>query len=253
MYAEYARWRFVMSNGAARSHPSAGPAAAVLLTIVLLVGCDRFPRDPDDTLETVLATGQMSVAVVDNPPWVILDGDAPPSGAEVALVEAFADDLGVEVAWRRLSAFAALEGLAQGELDLAIGGFTEKAVSPHAGAAPTYAYFSDALVVAARPSAEVPSDLEGQVIFVPTDVMAAKLVRDRGAVAVGDMDDQIDLAVVPHWRIESLGFLPTGTKLRQDKHVMAAPQGENGWIMRLDRFLRSEAAGMDERLREFQE
>jgi hypothetical protein len=62
---------------------------------------------------------------------VLLSG----SGTEVALIEEFAEELGVAVEWRPLSAFAALEGLEQGEVDLAIGGFTQSEVSRHAGAA----------------------------------------------------------------------------------------------------------------------
>ena len=241
-----------MNEATPRDRRFLRPTAIIILMIGLLVGCDEFPRDPDDTLVTVLATGQMTVGVVDHPPWVILDDDAPPLGAEVGLVQSFADGLKVDVEWRRLSAFAALEGLEQGELDLAIGGFTQKAVSPHAGAAPTYAYFSEALVVAARPGTAIPPDLEGRVVFVPADVMAAKLVREKGGAPTTETHDQIDLAAVPHWRVASLGLLPTGTRLRQEKHVMAVPQGENAWIMRLERFLRSEAAGMDDRLREHQ-
>jgi polar amino acid transport system substrate-binding protein len=225
--------------------------ALLLLSVGLLDGCDEwdFPRDPDRTLQTVLATREMTVAAVDHPPWVILGSDAPPSGAEVALIEAFADELGVEIDWRRLSAFAALEGLEQGELDLAIGGFTQKDVSPHAGAAPTYGYFTEALVVAGLPGAAIPTDVEGRVIFLPADVMAADLVRAEGALPTTEMEEDVGLVAVPHWRIESQGLLPTGVRLRQDKHVMAVPQGENAWIMRLERFLRSQSTPMDDRLR----
>ena len=226
-------------------------AATFLLFTGLLGGCDDadFPRDPNHTLETVLSADEMVVGAVEHPPWVILDGNAPPAGAEVELVQAFADELGVDVTWRRLSAFDALEGLEQGKLDLAIGGFTRKAVSPHAGAAPTYAYFTEALVIAARPEAAIPREMEGEVVFVPPEVMADKLVREKGAVPMAAMGGGIDLVAVPHWRIGTLGFLPTGTKLRQEKHVMVVPQGENAWLMRLETFLRSEANDMGDRLR----
>jgi polar amino acid transport system substrate-binding protein len=98
------------------------PLRQVLVSAVLLASlaaCDDpgFPRDPDGTLESVLDTGQMTVAVAHHPPWVITDGDRP-SGAEVALIEEFADELGVTVAWRPVAAFTALEGLEQGEIDL---------------------------------------------------------------------------------------------------------------------------------------
>lgn len=229
-------------------------ALALLLVAGLLGGCDEagFPRDPDRTLQTVLSTGEMTVAAVDSPPWVILAGDAPPSGAEVALVQAFADELGVEIDWRRLSAFAALEGLEQGDLDLAIGGFTQKDVSPHTGVAPTYGYFTEALVVAAQADGAIPTDIDGRAVFLPPGVMAADLVRDEGAVPTTAMGEDVALVAVPHWRLESEGLRPTGIRLRQEKHVMVVPQGENAWIMRLETFLRSEAAGLGDRLRAYE-
>ena len=91
----------------------------------------RYPRDPDGTLDRVLAEGRMRVAAVDHMPWVLVDGDTTPSDAEVELVEAFARELGVSVAWRRAPAFLALEALERGDSDLAIGGFTTQAVTAY--------------------------------------------------------------------------------------------------------------------------
>jgi polar amino acid transport system substrate-binding protein len=236
----------ISSNGALWKR-----AGAAVLP-VFLVGCDylRFPRDPDGTLEAVLEAGEMDVAVVHHPPWVIAGGEDP-SGAEVALVEEFAEELEVSVAWRPLSAFAALEALDQGEVDLAVGGFTQSEVNPHAGAAPTYAYFSSTLLIAAPPEVSVPEDPEGWVVLVPPDVMAAQFVRDKGAVPVEESGAgaEIPLVALPHWRLEARGLISTGIKLRQDKHVMAVPQGENAWLMRVERFLRRASDGMGERLR----
>lgn len=227
---------------------------ALLLVAGLLAGCDEegFPRDPDHTLQRVLSTGEMTVAAVDSPPWVILAGDAPLSGAEVVLVEAFADELGVEIDWRHLSAFEALEGLEQGDLDLAIGGFTRKDVSRHAGVAATYGYFTETLVVAAQADGEIPTDIEGQLVFLPPDVMATDLVRDEGAVPTTEMGEDVALVAVPHWRLESEGLLPTGIRLRQETHVMVVPQGENAWVMRIETFLRSRSAGLADRLRAYE-
>ncbi len=224
--------------------------AAVLL--VILAGCDdlRFPRDPEGTLEAVMATRTMTVAAVNHPPWVVSDGEAL-SGAEISLVEDFAKELDVTIEWRRLSAFSALEGLEQGEVDLAIGGFTQSDVSPHAGAAPTYAYFTSTLLVGAAPDAAIPADLAGEEVRVPPYVIASQLVRDEGGVAVEDTGPGAATGLVasPHWQLEERGLVPTKIELRRDKHVIAVPQGENAWIMRLERFLRRASDGMAERLR----
>jgi polar amino acid transport system substrate-binding protein len=224
--------------------------AAVLL--VILAGCDdlRFPRDPEGTLEAVLATGKITVAAVDHPPWVISNGEAL-SGAEISLVEDFAKELDVTIEWRRLSAFSALEGLEQGEVDLAIGGFTQSDVSPHAGAAPTYAYFTSTLRVGAAPDAAIPADLAGEAVLVPPDLMASQLVRDEGGVAVDETAPGAvtKLIALPDWQLEARGLVPTEIELRRDRHVIAVPQGENAWVMRLERFLRRASGGMADRLR----
>ena len=223
---------------------------AALFCVLPLAACDdlRFPRDPNRTLETVLATGEMTVAAVDHPPWVVVDNDGAPSGAEVELVQRFASDLGVSVEWRRMAAFEALEGLGKGEVDLAVGGFERKAVTPTPGAAPSYAYFREALVVGVRPGAPVPEELDGEVVFVPPEEPATQLVRNKGGVPVRELTGDVTLAAVPHWQLEPLGWLPTGVVLRRGDHVVAVPQGENAWLMRVEGFLRSEPNAMRRRL-----
>ena len=47
-----------------------------------------------------------------------------------------------------------------------------------------------------------------------------------------------DLPVAAHeWEIEALEFRPTGIELPEERHVMAVPPGENGWLVTLERFL----------------
>ncbi|MFT6533815.1 MAG: ABC-type amino acid transport substrate-binding protein [Limimaricola cinnabarinus] len=227
---------------------------ALSASCLAVSSCDdlRFPRDPRQTLETVLATEAVTVAAVDNPPWVAVDGEGGPEGAEVDLVEAFARELGVSIEWKRLAAFEALEGLESGDLDLAIGGFERKAVTPVAGAAPSYAYFHEALVIGARPEVPFPEELDGQLVFVPSEEPIAELVRNEGGTPVGEWSAEVALAAVPHWQLASRGLLPTGIVLQRAEHVVAVPQGENAWLMRIERFLRREYANMGERLREHQ-
>ena len=225
---------------------------SALSCLAWLAGCDdlQFPRDPNDTLETVLASEQMTVAAVDHVPWVRVAGGADPSGAEVALIEDFARELGVTVEWKHMPSFVALEGLEQGQIDLAIGGFVRRSVTPHAGAAPSYAYFREALVIGAEPEHPIPDSLDGQAVFVPAEVMAAGLVRDRGGLPVSEMTEDVRLVALPRWQLADRDLVPTGIVLQRQKHVMAVPQGENAWLMRLERFLRGRTTDFAARLRE---
>ena len=222
------------------------------LLLFALAACDelRFPADPNNTLDTVLATKKMTVAAVDHSPWVKVSDDGPPSGAEVALIEEFARDLGVSITWRRMPASAAFEALKQGEADLAIGGLIEKDVSAHDAAAPTYGYFHEALIVAARQGSEVPRELEGRRVFVPSDVIAAKLIREKGGIPLEDQAEA-DLVALPHWQVSGHDLVPTGIVLQRSKHVLAVPKGENAWVMRIERFLRKRSGDMGASLRDY--
>ena len=99
-------------------------AAAVLLT-----GCgtsllpDDFPADPDGTLDRIRADGVVRVGASPRPGWVEVGDDAP-TGREPELVEAFAESLGADVEWTVTGEEELVRLLEDGEIDLAVGGFT---------------------------------------------------------------------------------------------------------------------------------
>lgn len=94
-----------------------------LVLALVVAGCG-LPRDVDGALERVRG-GALRAGVTDNPPWTEV-GDGEPAGAEVELVERFADGLGARVEWRRGSESALMTALGNGELDLVVGGFEEQ-------------------------------------------------------------------------------------------------------------------------------
>lgn len=223
-----------------------------LLAVCGLSACDfTYPRDPNETLERVLAAGAMRVVAVDHVPWVTVEEDGSPSGVEVDLVEAFARDLGVTVEWRRAPAFEAVEALKRNDADLAIGGFTTTAIAGHEGAAQSYAYFKEALVVATEPGAPVPEDLDGLEVHAAPELMADGLIERKGGVPVPQTTEALSLFAVPDWQVQARGLVPTGIVLHRDEHVIAVPRGENAWIMRLERFLRAETDDVADKLREY--
>lgn len=226
------------------------PLLLVTLGLLGLAACDDYPRDPNRTLERVLASDVMQVVVVDHEPWAKAGQGQAPTGAEVKMVQAFAQDLGVEIEWHRAPTIEAMEALERGDADLAIGGFTAAAVEAHPGGAPTYAYFIEKLVVAAEPGAPVPQDIDGERVLVPAELLVESLVEDRGGVPVVDPGEGARLVVLPQWQIPGSGLVPTPVELRREEHVLAVPPGENAWLMRLERFLRDHAGDVGERLRE---
>jgi polar amino acid transport system substrate-binding protein len=60
-----------------------------------------------------------------------------------------------------------------------------------------------------------------------------------------------DLPVAAYrWQLEAWGFEPAGVELPEERHVMAVPPGENGWLVTLERFLAGRRGEAERLLRE---
>lgn len=112
----------------------APPLAAALL----LTGCGvQIPKDPDGSLDSITRSGELRVGVSPNPPFTTLPEapDAAPGGSEVERVTGFARTLGAEPVWQVGGEEELVRRLEEGELDIVIGGLTDK--NPHLTAAGT--------------------------------------------------------------------------------------------------------------------
>lgn len=97
---------------------------AVVVTAVMGgAGCG-LPVDPDGTLERA-SGGVLRVGMSQHEPWTALDGGER-SGVEVELIEEFAAVLDAEVEWHDGGEEFLIDELHRGELDLVVGGLTEK-------------------------------------------------------------------------------------------------------------------------------
>lgn len=90
-----------------------------------LAGCGlTVPSDPEGTLDRVQG-GVLRVGVTEHAPFVELSGGGDPTGDEVDLIVAFADAHDARVAWTVGNEESLGSALERGELDVAIGGFTD--------------------------------------------------------------------------------------------------------------------------------
>lgn len=103
-----------------RREAMAGGAGALLL---LLTGCG-IPVDTEGTLDRVRG-GELRVGITHNPPWTDTSAPGRMSGSEVELIEDFAAALDADVEWVEGSEGILADALHTGELDLAVGGFTD--------------------------------------------------------------------------------------------------------------------------------
>lgn len=215
-------------------------ATALALALAAVAGCG-IPRDPDGTLDRVEG-GTLRVGAAANPPWITLgpaEGDEP-TGVEAELVRRFARDLGARVEWVEGAEADQFAALHEGELDVVVGGFTTD--SPwRAKAALTYPYVTTELVIAIPAGASVPG-VDGLTVAVEAGTAAAALVAAEGAVAVpvtdldGTAATESAAVAIESWRLAERGLQPY-VGLATERHVMAAPLGENAFLVRLERFL----------------
>ena len=110
--------------GRARGRRARGSAIAALAVTTLLAGCGGVPADPDGTLRRVEG-GELRVGITHNPPWTDTTDPAAPAGRDVGLVQRFARSLDADIDWTVGSEAVLADALRAGDLDIAVGGFTD--------------------------------------------------------------------------------------------------------------------------------
>ena len=192
-----------------------------------------IPRDPEGTLARVEG-GVLRVGVVDNPPWASVPASGEAAGVEPRLVRVLAAELGAGVEWVPGGESELLAALEHHSLDLVIGGLSAASPwGPKLGF--SRPYYTDTLAVA---GVAAEGSLQGVRVGVERDRAGASALESRGAqpVPVAELAAFSGPVAAPVWRLEQLG-LSAGEVLDQEKRVFAAAPGENGWLVRVERFL----------------
>lgn len=208
-----------------------------VLGLFCCAGCAGLPRDPEGTLRRVEG-GRLRVGLVENPPWVVRT-QGEPEGAEVELVRQFARELGAQPEWHWGGEQQHMEALEHYQLDLLIGGLTDDtAWGKYVGL--TSPYIESRVLVGTPESAPRVTSVRGVPVAVKSGDAAVYYLERKGA-AVVPVDDlahaDAKAVAAPDWQLEALGLAPTDVELHAERHVWAAPPGENGFIKRLDEFL----------------
>lgn len=223
-------------------------AAAAALLILLSAACT--PYDLRGTLARVRG-GTIRVGVSENQPWTTLPTGGGGGGIEGALAAELARDLGAKIEWVRAPESQMLEALALHELDLVIGGFTDAA--PWKGrVAVTRPIYTDTIVVGAPPGAPPVQRLNGRAVSIrAADPATAAFVRAFGGVPrpLVELGYAPGLVAAPTWQLPSLGLAPAGLTLREVRHVIATPPGENAWKSYVERSVAKRIPAIGEILR----
>ncbi|MDO5736086.1 MAG: transporter substrate-binding domain-containing protein [Propionibacteriaceae bacterium] len=114
-----------MAAAALSRQPRARVLASLWFAGILgLVGCSEpaFPRDAEGTLERVISDGVLRVGASENRPWSVVDDDGGVSGTEADILSDYASTLGATVSWSTGAESQLILALAEGDLDVVMGG-----------------------------------------------------------------------------------------------------------------------------------
>jgi polar amino acid transport system substrate-binding protein len=210
----------------------------VLLAAIAAAGC-QYPRDPDGTLNRVEG-GVLRVGVTEADPWVVLDGDRAVGGVEVELARRFARDVGARIEWVQGSEESLVDAAKEGQVDLIVGGLTNKS-RWEKDVALTRPYVEARAVVGLPPGRSYPDDFAGVPVAVELGSEEEGLLEQRTDARVVPVTDLASRArrpaAVAHYLLDDLSLTDSGTELDKSKHVMAVKLGENAFMVRLERFL----------------
>ena len=94
-----------------------------------LIGCSaHYPADPDGTLDRI-SGGELRAGISHQPPWTDIAQDHSadaPGGIEVELIEEYAESINAEVVWHAGGEEQLITMLSERELDVVVGGLTDK-------------------------------------------------------------------------------------------------------------------------------
>jgi len=210
---------------------------SILITFLALsvFGCATLPRDPKETLRQIHAR-PMRVGLVEHPPWVVRT-NGEPAGVEVDLIRNFASELGTTPDWHWGGEQEQLEALQHYQLDVVIGGLTDRTPwSKYVGF--TSPYFKETYHVALPPGSQL-QNIKGTEVSVEKGDPVAAEVESKGArvVRVDDSSNVNGPVAAADWKLEQMSFTVTNEELDSLQHVIAVPPGENALVKRLDEFL----------------
>lgn len=212
--------------------------AFILVTLLtLLTGCEDYPKDVKQTLDSVQG-GVLHVGLVENAPWVIR-GPAGPRGLEPSIIRNLATRLDAEVRWHWGPTAVVLQALEQHQIQLAAGGFATGPQLPTT-VAPTKPYYVTRYTVGFLPSEEGrPVKLEGLTVALPFMSSAHKpLTKKKAEPHSLNAPDTSGLPMAgPTWWLEARGYGPGRWTLLKQKQVMVVAKGENAWMRAVQRHL----------------
>lgn len=95
-----------------------------LLPSLLSFSCDDLPKDQSGTVNRVVSSGELRVGLIENPPFVVRDGDEP-RGVEVEIIKNFAASMNAHPIWNWGGEERLMPALEHNKMDIVAGGINK--------------------------------------------------------------------------------------------------------------------------------
>lgn len=105
------------------SHKLKCLSISALLLLLIIMGCNKFPNDPERSFEKASGTA-LAVGFSPVPPWVV-EENGKAGGIEGELVKNFADSKGFKIVWYEDSEHVLMKKLEDKELHIVIAGLSK--------------------------------------------------------------------------------------------------------------------------------
>ena len=207
-----------------------------VLLLLVLNGCDQFPKDPNNTLEKISGK-KLKVGIAESGEWASYkDGVA--TGIEVEIIKGFAESIKAQIEWVPGSQDHIINLMSEHEVDICIGNFTKKSpFKKHAGF--SIPFYTEKIKVGAPAGVTIPEEIEDVEVLVKKNSEAALVVKKEEAKPVlYDSVKNVDrLIVAPEMELQKHNLQVSEYDLKKIDHVIAIPKGENALLEKLDKYL----------------
>ena len=186
-------------------------ASALILALVLAIGCMTGCSSQQLTVESVQKAGKLVIGTSpDFPPFEFLSADGKVEGIEIEILQLICDELGVELEIKQMDFDSVLPGVQTGKFNVGVSGIS---VTPDREKntlfTTPYCLAAQAIVVTDDSPIGGKADLEGKAVAVQTGTTAEEFCMENGYTvkafaANADAQTALTVGKVDAWVIDDL-------------------------------------------------
>ena len=186
-------------------------ASALILALVLAIGCMTGCSSQQLTVESVQKAGKLVIGTSpDFPPFEFLSADGKVEGIEIEILQLICDELGVELEIKQMDFDSVLPGVQTGKFNVGVSGIS---VTPDREKntlfTTPYCLAAQAIVVTDNSPIGGKADLEGKAVAVQTGTTAEEFCMENGYTvkafaANADAQTALTVGKVDAWVIDDL-------------------------------------------------